>query len=347
MSVNTYRIRNIFQGFPQERYNCLMKTIDNALRLEKSDPVKFRLKVVEYGIRYGWRATIEAFDIGKTTYFRWKQIYLKNPGNYLKLTPQKTRPKRVRRMKTNPEIVELIVNLRREHGNLSKYKLKPFVDALCLKHGIDSISVSLIGKIIKRKQLFFDEQSRLIPSDKAKKSRYISRQRAKKSPKVKSLGYLQLDSITTYINGKRYYFICCMDVYSRLAYAKIVPRLNSKYALSCLIQFLKHTPMAVRIVQTDNGSEFFKDFDLYLRERKIKHYFSYPRCPKINGYIERFNRTIQDEFINRSDEIYYSLSEFSVKLSLWLSWYNHDRPHQALGYLSPYQFLQSTIPKCV
>ena len=43
----------------------------------------------------------------------------------------------------------------------------------------------------------------------------------------------------------------------------------------------------IKVVQTDNGSEFLGVFDKYLKERGIEHKFTYPRCPKINGYIER------------------------------------------------------------
>ena len=43
-----------------------------------------------------------------------------------------------------------------------------------------------------------------------------------------------------------------------------------------------------------------KRFDKYLKERVIKHNFIYPRCPRINGYVETANRNLQDEFINEN-----------------------------------------------
>ncbi len=55
-------------------------------------------------------------------------------------------------------------------------------------------------------------------------------------------------------------------------------------------------------IQTDNGLEFLGDFDLYLKRKNIKHLFIYPRCPKINAYIERANRTLQEEFINGHEQ---------------------------------------------
>jgi putative transposase len=99
-------------------------------------------------------------------------------------------------------------------------------------------------------------------------------------------------------------------------------------------------------VQTDNGSEFLKYFHEYLIQTQIKHQFIYPRCPKINGVVERFNRTIQEEFITRNDEIYYDEKLFHDKLNQYLYWYNYQRPHASLQYLTPVAFMNTIIPKC-
>jgi len=124
-----------------------------------------------------------------------------------------------------------------------------------------------------------------------------------------------------------------------------VKTLSSKQAKITLKEFEKLSPHKVHTVQTDNGSEFFKAFHQYLMEQNIKHQFIYPKSPKINSVVERFNRTIQEEFINRNDEIYFDLRAFQVKLIGYLDWYNTKRPHMALNYLSPQQFIQSNFPK--
>ncbi|NMB56640.1 transposase, partial [Candidatus Beckwithbacteria bacterium] len=66
-------------------------------------------------------------------------------------------------------------------------------------------------------------------------------------------------------------------------------------------------------------------------ETKIDHIFIYPRSPKINAYIERFNRTIQEEFLERNDKIYYDENKFNQRLNNWLNWYNFKRPHTSLN----------------
>ncbi|MDF1498838.1 MAG: hypothetical protein P1P85_05835 [Patescibacteria group bacterium] len=57
-------------------------------------------------------------------------------------------------------------------------------------------------------------------------------------------------------------------------------------------------PYKIKAVQTDNGSEFHKFFKDYLKEKKITHYWNYARQPYKNGHIEKYNRTIQEEFID-------------------------------------------------
>lgn len=67
------------------------------------------------------------------------------------------------------------------------------------------------------------------------------------------------------------------------------------------------------------------------------------KSPKINGVIERFNRTVREEFINPSDEIYFDLEAFQVKLTRHLDLYNNKRPHAALHYQSSIQFVNSSF----
>ena len=103
--------------------------------------------------------------------------------------------------------------------------------------------------------------------------------------------------------------------------------------------------------QTDNGSEFKGKFDQAIQQlQATTHLFSYPRSPKTNGYVERFNWTIQDEFINYEIDTAENYPEvFNQKLNQWLTYYNTIRPHQSLGYMTPQQYLvqlQKGPPVC-
>ncbi|MCA6070224.1 MAG: hypothetical protein LE180_03835 [Endomicrobium sp.] len=71
-----------------------------------------------------------------------------------------------------------------------------------------------------------------------------------------------------------------------------------QYGCGAFYGQFKKNPYKIRKWQNDNRHENMKKFSKILKEEKIQQLFSYPRCPKINGYIERYNRTLGKEFIN-------------------------------------------------
>jgi transposase-like protein len=90
-------------------------------------------------------------------------------------------------------------------------------------------------------------------------------------------------------------------------------------------------------VQTDNGSEFHRYFEATRMKLGLDHYWSRPKTPKDNAHLERFNRTIQEEFIALGN-MTADVVSFNRKLTGWLIEYNFRRPHQALGYMPPMNF---------
>lgn len=154
-----------------------------------------------------------------------------------------------------------------------------------------------------------------------------------------------MDSIIVYINYEKHLFMCVIDIFTKFAHVVCVKDLTSVTAKRVFLEFQELNPTNIHTLQTDNGSEFLKSFHQYLEEQSIRHQFIYPRMPKINSFIERFNRTIQEEFILRNDEIYYDSKTFNRKLTKYLFWYNYQRPHASLNYISPMNFIETKIPK--
>ena len=102
----------------------------------------------------------------------------------------------------------------------------------------------------------------------------------------------------------------------------------------------------IHTIQTDNGSEYLGEFDEYLKKKQIKHLFIYPGCPRINGYIERANRTRKVEFLNTHlGLLATNIKEFNSKLMEYLIWYNTKRVHKGLGNLSPIDFMLKYYPE--
>ena len=327
--------------FSHKSYRMLMKSMQDSFAMEISDIAKFRIHVITHYYKYGLKPTLEAFKLKKSTFYDWKKVYEISGRKVISLVPVSTAPHHVRRMQVDHRLITLIKELRTEHGNIGKNILKPFIDAYAKKLGIKPICSTTIGKIIKRKHFTFEKK--VYPQKQANKFKKL---RTRKSPKVDTPGFIQMDSIVVYINYERHLFMSVIDIYTKVAHVVCVDTLSSKTAVRVFKEFQELNPTSIHTVQTDNGSEFLKLFHIYLEEQKITHQFIYPKMPKVNSYIERFNRTIQEEFILRSDEIYYDQEAFERKLQKYLFWYNYQRPHSSLKYLSPMNFIETNIPKC-
>jgi transposase InsO family protein len=339
MASDFKRVRYSRPKYSQKKYHMLMKMIQNSLAVEISDVAAFRLHVLTHYYKYGLRPTLEAFKIKKSSLYNWRKMYEKYGKRTISLVPRQTRPLHVRKMETDWRIISFIKEMRKEHGNIGKSMLKPFVDAYAKELNIPTLAESTIGKVIKRRQLTFEKK--VYPQKQQNKFKKL---RVRKSPKVTTAGFIQMDSIIVYINYEKHLFMSVIDIYTKYALVAYVQDLSSATAREVLKEFQKNNPTAVHIVQTDNGSEFLKSFHQYLEEQHIKHQFIYPHMPKINSYIERFNRTIQEEFILRNNDIYYDQEAFAKKLTDYLYWYNYQRPHASLKYVPPMTFIQTNIP---
>jgi len=315
-----------------------MTTINTALAFDSNDKAQLKLHVVELLEKKGWETVTIAFPgVSRASAFRWKKKYLESEKRLTSLLPKSTKPTRVREMTTPAKIMGFVKKLREKYPRLSKYKIKPFLDIFCQENDLPKYSVSWIGKLIKRYRYFFNERKQV-----RRKRRTQRKNRVKYCPGQNEieLGYLQLDGIRVDFEGGSYYFLSAIELKTRQAFNKRVPSLSSKSTRIFLEEILESLEYQIHSVQTDNGSEFHKEFEKAVDELGIKHLWSYPRKPKTNGYVERFNWTVQDEFINYEiDTATYDLALFDKKLDTWVKYYNQTRPHQSLGYMTPNQYL--------
>jgi len=103
----------------------------------------------------------------------------------------------------------------------------------------------------------------------------------------------------------------------------------------------------VRGLLSDNGSEFEGEFDELLKEREIRHYWTYPKSPKMNAHNEQFNRTLQEQFVDYQEDLLFTdLEEFNRRLAGWLMDYNTVLPHHSLGLKPPVRWLLENHPEC-
>jgi transposase InsO family protein len=125
------------------------------------------------------------------------------------------------------------------------------------------------------------------------------------SPKEKEAGYVISDTVVVKEEGVTRYFYNGIDVKTRFAFSLYYRELSSE--------------------------------NIRLKEDKVRQLFSYPRCPKINEYIERYNRTLREEFINNNGALIENEEEFKGLLVDYLVYYNSKRPHLSLNLKTPLQ----------
>lgn len=312
--------------------------VSHLRRFDTSEIAKERLRIIKFYNEHGEKATKEAFNLGRKTIFVWKKR-LKMSG--LKaLVPYSTAPRRTRSMVVHPQVVQFIRELREEHPRIGKVKIKPILDEYSLKENLPTYSTAKIGRIIKRYKLFYQKEGRVYhnPNHNYRRGR-VKRLRVKYAPKHLELGHIQMDTLLRIENGIRYYIYSAIDISGKFALSLPYRSLNSKNTLDFFKKLESIIPYQISSVQTDNGLEFLGVFEEYLTKRGIKHYFTYPRCPRINGVVERYQRSLQEEFIDPNVYLIHNQEEFQKKLSDYLIFYNTKRVHQSLNYETPLDYI--------
>jgi transposase InsO family protein len=164
--------------------------------------------------------------------------------------------------------------------------------------------------------------------------------------KVESLypGYLL--SQDTFLVGTlkgigRIYMQAVVDTYGSFAFGKLYTSKLPETAVDVLydrvLPFYEAQGLMVEHVLTDNGREYcgrpmIHPYQIFLEFNDIEHRRTKVARPRTNGFVERFNRTVLDEFFRETfrEKFYASVEELQADLDQWLELYNYERPHR--GY---------------
>lgn len=290
---------------------------------------KQRLKVVDWLRNHGSNISLTArhFGLNRETVRIWQQRF-KWKG-MIGLNDLSHRPKMLRKPTTPWEITVEAVKLKKQFPAWSKYK----INALLKEKGID-ISPSTIGRIFKR----FDLINECV-SKKRRKSALNPKRRFPRGLKIANPGdMVQMDTKhIVALGGRRMYQFTAIDVLTKQRILRVYSSPIAKNGKDFIGVCLKELPFAIKAVQTDNGSEFMREFDKYLKKLNITHYYTYPRHPKQNSYVESSHSSDEREFY-REGNISLFLDVMQEKIIAWQNIWNNIRPNQALNYLTPNQY---------
>ena len=274
--------------------------------------------------------TCRYFGVSRKTFYAWQKRY--QPYRLESLEERSKRPRHTRNWEVSRMQEFRVLALRKQHIRYGKEKLKILYQE---QHG-EPISSWKIQRVIEKHGLYYHPQN--IERQRTKRRRNQAKHRITELKKQGRQGFLiALDGITMIRAGMRRYILTGIDIYSKIAFARMYTSKHSKHAADFLKRIHYLLDGKMENVQTDNGSEFAKDFRDAMERFNLPHYFSRPKTPTDNPFDERFNRTLKDEFIALGN--YTSdCAIFNQKLTEWLVEYNFKRPHQALGYSTPINF---------
>lgn len=139
----------------------------------------------------------------------------------------------------------------------------------------------------------------------------------------------------------RIYLQAVVDAYGSFAFGKLYTSKLPETAVDVLydrvLPFYESQGLKVENILSDNGREYcgrpmIHPYEIFLELYDIEHRRTKVARPRTNGFVERFNRTVLDEFFREAfrEKFYPSVEELQNDLDQWLHRYNYERPHR--GY---------------
>lgn len=145
---------------------------------------------------------------------------------------------------------------------------------------------------------------------------------------------VQLDTVHRMIDEKkRLYAFVLLDVYSRWAYVKAYARMNAATSVQFVRRAQERAPFHFEMLQSDHGPEFGKWFVSRIQK---SHRYTRIGKPNDNAHVERFNRTLQEECL---DKLPNDVEAINGELKKYLRYYNHKRLHMGISLQTPIQLI--------
>jgi len=287
-------------------------------------PFEFRLRAVRLYLEEGYPAALIAQEmkIGTSTLKKWVSRYHQYGEDGLKdiYGSGKKRKKR-----TSPRVRQKIVDLKKKNPGHGSRRISDTLKRFFL---IKTSPTTV------RKTLIEANLAPAAPRKKSKKNpakpRFFERARPNQM--------WQSDILTFRLGGKNAYLIAFIDDYSRFITAIGLYRSQTaENVLETYRQGLGEYGVPKEML-TDNGRQYSNwrgttRFERELQKDRIKHIRSRPHHPMTLGKIERFWKSILNEFLQRAQ--FDNFEEARDRIRLWVKYYNHKRPHQGINGLCP------------
>lgn len=281
--------------------------------------------------------TCKYFGITRQCFYTWKPLF--ETGGVEALETRSTAPHKVREWAVTTVEEYRIKELRLKHLHWGKKKLK----TLYKREFGEIVTTWKIECVIRKHQLF----PRL--EDKVKLD--LKKKKAKEKRRIQGLvpedvpwNLVHIDTIVIYWGSEKRYILTAVDHYTRIGFARMYSTKSSRSAADFLKRLHALVQENLVNVHTDNGSEFELEFAKALEELEATHWYSRVHTPTDNARLEKFNGTLQYEWLNDG---YFTprVTQFNPELNKFLWEYNTVRPHESLDNLTPFEYRELTQTK--
>lgn len=273
--------------------------------------------------------TASYFGISSKTFHKWKKRF--DPHRIQSLEEKTRAPHHRRVWEVTPLEEERIIKLRNQYLKYGKQKLK----IIYQQDYSEQISTWKIERVIRKYHLYPDLVEHQKQLKRQKRRAFKPKRRIGELKKGYSGTLWHTDSIVIWWYGQRRIIFTALEDKTKLGYARVYQSSTSRKATDFLKRLIYLSDYEIQIIHSDNGSEFAGEFERACQELSIEQVYSRVRQPKDNPALERFNWTVQDEWLSLSEVGLDDIVEANEDLTEWLVEYNNHRPHAALDYLTP------------
>jgi len=287
-------------------------------------------------------ATSSQFGINPKTLHKWKRRF--NERNLYSLEEHSKKPIKTRDWMVSFEEEASIKDLRKKNMELGKKKLK----VLYFKEYGKVISTWKIERVIRKHNLYPDPVKHDYQVEKRGKSEAKIRIHTIKEQlkQIKKFGFLwHIDAIIIWWYGSRRIIFTAIEEITKIAFARVYKTNTSGFSEDFLKRLMYLTQGKINIMHQDNGSEFKGAFKRACQTLGILQIYSRPYTPNDNPALERFNNTIQYEWLKYSKIGLDDIQEANEDLTNWLVKYNSYRPHESLDYKTPLEYASENFFK--
>jgi len=285
----------------------------------------------------------ETVGLPRSTLYRWqKRLQAQGPQA---LGVKSRRPHRRRLPTWSPELADAVLKLREQYPRWGKDKLV----VLLARQGWQ-VSTSMVGRILTRlkaRGVLREPPRNGISARKRPRPRPYAVRKPKEYQAKEPGDIVQIDTLDVrplpHLVLKHF---TARDVVSRWDVLEIHTRATSALAAQFLNSLLQRAPFPIKAIQVDGGSEFRATFEQACQDLGLKLFVLPPRSPKLNGHVERAQRTHTEEFYELYDGD-LEIPALNEALQEWERVYNTIRPHQSLDGRTPAEYLEQCHPELV